>query len=122
MSPKDLETHDCILFSPISTSEWRLQSAKRSVIVQLPGKIIVNDINLALNFTLQGEGISLLPSFLCQAELKSGRLVRVLEDWRSNKSPVHFVYPAQRYVSPAVKMFIEMSTHILKNRFRIFDD
>ncbi len=121
-APKELETHDCVLFSSLSTVEWKLQSGKRSATIALPGRIVVNDINLAHSFALQAEGAALLPSFLCQADVKTGKLVRILSDWRSNISPIHFVYPSQRYVQPAVKMFIEMSTPLMQNRFRFSED
>lgn len=119
LHPHELVTHSCILFSSISSSEWRLENSKKTVTVLLPNRIVVNDINLAHSFALSGEGLAFIPSFLCMSAVKSGKLVRVLGEWSSNISPIHFVYPAQAYVSSAVKMFIEMSTPLMQSRFSI---
>lgn len=117
--PVDLNDHRCIVFSPVSMPGWKLKSSKKSVTVSLPNRVVVNDINLVRDFALLGEGMALIPSFLCESDVKSGRLVQVLKDWRSDVSPIHFVYPAQTYVQPAVKMFIEMSAPIMQNRFQV---
>lgn len=119
--PQELNPHNCILFSAVSSAGWKLKSAKKSVTVSLPNRVVVNDINLVRNFALQGEGIALVPSFLCESDVKSGKLIHLLKDWRSEISPIHFVYPAQTYVQPAVKMFIEMATPVMQNRFQIDD-
>lgn len=117
--PADLNAHPCIVFSPVSSPGWKLKSSKKSLTVSLPNRIVVNDINLVRDFALLGEGIALIPSFLCESDVKSGKLVHILKDWRSDVSPIHFVYPAQTYVQPAVKMFIEMSAPIMQSRFRV---
>lgn len=114
--PNDLHQHDCIHFSSISSTSWKLESGKRSIEIPLEGKVAANDINLVRQFILSGQGIGMLPSFLTK-NLKSERLVRVLPDWRSNVSPLHFVYPAQKFVAPAVKAFIDMSTPVMRKQF-----
>ena len=116
---KELDSHTCICFTPLSLNGWRLQNGKRSVILPLPGKIGVNDMSLAHSLAIQGAGIAFLPSFLCQAEIKAGRLVSVLTEWRSKTEPIYFVYPAQKYVPLATKAFIEIATVIMQSRFKV---
>lgn len=113
---KDLEKHICILTSTISSTEWKLQNLKRSTTVTLPKKIVVNNFNLAQNLAKEGAGITLLPSYQCVPDVKAGRLVPILDDWRSNFNPIHFVYPEQRYVQPATKAFIEIAKSVLGNQ------
>lgn len=116
--PRELENHDCILFAPISVTEWTLQKQKKTVTVQLPPKVIVNDITLAYQFAVAGEGVALLPTFLCQSAIADGKLQRVLPDWRRNISQISFVYPAQKYKNAAVHAFIEMSAAPMRDRFQ----
>jgi DNA-binding transcriptional LysR family regulator len=120
--PKELESHDCILFAPISTTEWTLQKQKKTHTVQLPPKLIVNDITLAYQFAVAGEGIALLPTFICHSAVADGKLQRVLPDWRRNVSQISFVYPAQKYKNAAVHAFIEMSTEPMRIRFQRHED
>lgn len=115
---RDLNSHDCILISTLSSTEWKLKYAKRSVTVPLPGKIIVNDMTLAKNLTIQGAGLALLPSYLCMSEVNSGKLIPILNECRSNVSPIHFVYPPQKYVPLATKAFIEMATATLLEKLK----
>lgn len=115
---KDLNSHQCILFTPLSGDGWQLKNTKRTVKIALAKKIIVNDMSLARSLALEGAGLALLPSFVCEAEVKSGKLVQVLTEWKTETGPMHFVYPAQRYVSPSIKAFIEMATTTVRNRFK----
>lgn len=115
---KDLSSHDCISISTISSNEWKLKYGKKDISVTLPGKLIVNDMTLGLNLSLQGIGLALLPSYLCMDDVKAGKLIPILNDYRSNISPIHFVYPPQRYVPLSTKKFIEMSALLIQEKLK----
>jgi len=68
-----------------------------------------------------GNGIAYLPTSLVFSEIKDGELVRILPEWRSAISPVHFVYPAQRFVAPKLSSFIDHAFHSLKASFKKFE-
>ena len=121
-SLKELGSHKCILFSSISKDGWVLKDGKRSAIVSLKEKIVVNDMSLVYSLAKYGAGIALLPSFICEYEIKAGKLIHILREWRTDIVPMHFVYPAQRYVSPVTKAFMEVSTEALRNRFKILEN
>jgi len=112
--PRELRSHECLQFTPIGFEEWRLIGGKGAVNVPVPGRVIINDLNMIKNLTVAGMGIALLPSFFCRNELGSGKIVRVLPEWRTNLNPVHFVYPAQKFVLPKLSAFIEFATDTMK--------
>lgn len=118
--PKDLVEHSCIQFTPLGTDGWKLIGPKTSVTVPLSGKVIVNDLNMIKNLTLNGSGIALLPTFFCYEELKAGKLVRLLPEWRTPLNPVHFVYAAQKFVTPKLSAFIAMASESLKDGLKDF--
>lgn len=122
LDPKELNSHDCILIKTLSATEWTLKHGKRTITIPLPGKIIVNDMTLAQNLAIQGVGIALLPSYLCMSEVKSGKLVAILKDCSTSISPIHFVYPPQRYTPLATKAFIEMATPTLKEKLKLLEN
>ena len=70
--------------------------------------------------TLMGEGIALLPTYYCYPEVEAGKLIRILPEWRTNLNPIHFVYPAQKFVTPKLSRFIAMSTEVIKQSFEDF--
>jgi DNA-binding transcriptional LysR family regulator len=58
---------------------------------------------------LAGLGITVLPEWLIEGDLVSGRLVRVLPKWRARELPVHVVYPAQRRLPLRVRTLIDFA-------------
>ncbi|HVH42012.1 MAG TPA: LysR family transcriptional regulator [Labilithrix sp.] len=103
----DLESHDCILLRTESgTMSWKLTS--RSDVeetIHPRGAISADDISFLKKAVLAGGGIALLPSFLVPREEQSGKLARVLADWRLAGSVLHVVYPSARYVPLRVVAF-----------------
>jgi DNA-binding transcriptional LysR family regulator len=68
--------------------------------------------------TLLGNGIGFLPNILCSEEAKQGKIVRVLPQWRGEPAPLFFIYPAQRFVSPRVRAFIDLAEKCLRTDSR----
>ncbi|RYD30663.1 MAG: LysR family transcriptional regulator [Verrucomicrobiaceae bacterium] len=60
-----------------------------------------------------GLGISVLPDWLIEKDLRSGRLVRVLPAWNARDLPVHVVYAGQRLLPARVSAFIDFSVAYL---------
>lgn len=116
--PKDLRDHHCLHFPSLGRDRWDFYNEKTKTRIQVPiaSKLIINDLSFIRALALKGNGVALLPAFICETEVKSGRLVRVLPEWCSNKRPLHFVYPAQKFVPRHVHAFIEMATAPLRER------
>jgi len=55
-----------------------------------------------------GAGLSVLPDYLVEADLASGRLRRVLPEWSSRSGGIHAVLPAARFRPAKVARFIEL--------------
>ena len=56
---------------------------------------------------LQGTGMSMLPDYMCGAELKDGRLEPVLPGWEPAPWIMHAVFPSRRGLVPAVRRFLD---------------
>jgi DNA-binding transcriptional LysR family regulator len=116
--PKDLREHQCLQFPPLGRDQWELTREKTKVAVSLSGRIVVDDLNTIKELALSGNGIALLPTFLCDQESRNGKLVRILPEWVSLPRPVSFVYPSQRFVSNRVQAFIAMATAPLQRALK----
>lgn len=112
--PRDLKDHQCLHFTPLGSESWKLIGPKGALNVSVPSRMIINDMNMLRSLTLAGLGISLLPSFYCNSETKSGKLVRILPGWKTAPGPVQFVYPAQKFVSSKLSSFIEVATEPIR--------
>jgi DNA-binding transcriptional LysR family regulator len=115
--PKDLLNHTCIQFTPLGKESWEFTNKnKAKVKVAMNQKFLLNELYLVRELAIAGQGIALLPTFVCEKEVGEKRLVRILRDWRSDAREIHFVYPAHRYVSPKLSEFITMSSALIKKR------
>ena len=62
------------------------------------GRIIVNDTDLAVRAAVDGLGIAYTIETLADPFLRSGQLVRVLEDWSPSFDGLFLYYPGHRQV------------------------
>lgn len=117
--PKDLREHQCLQFTPLGKDHWEFIHKNRSkVTVKLPGDLVIDELNMIKDLALSGDGIALLPTFLCGAESKNKKLVRILPEWRSDLRPVSFVYPPQKFPQPRLQAFINCTNDLLKERLK----
>lgn len=104
---EDLHRHNCLVatFDPCAT--WCFNVDGREVLVDLEGNWRSNSGSALTTAALEGVGICRLPVLYVKDHLASGRLVPVLEQYRSDPLPVWMVYPNARYVPAKVRLFID---------------
>ena len=73
-----------------------LGPAGEMVQVDPTGPLFVNNGDLMLPLLIAGQGIAMLPTFICGEALRDGRLVRVLDDWHSPPVSLSLVSPPSR--------------------------
>lgn len=115
--PRELKDHLIIHFPPMGTNEWRLFSPKGGFSATVRPRVIINDLYANFELALRGDGIALLPAYMCQREIHAKKLVRILPDWRTSVNPVHFVYAGQKFVSPKLSSFITFAQPYIKTLF-----
>lgn len=70
-------------------------------------------------FVLSGEGLAILPTFLCREDIQKRRLQTVMDGWSGRASPVQLLYSKQRFVVPAAATVRDFLLARLPN---FFDD
>ncbi|AMP00747.1 bacterial regulatory helix-turn-helix, lysR family protein [Collimonas arenae] len=70
-------------------------------------RLAVEDFPLRKRAALRNLGLTMLPTEYCSEELKQGTLVRVLPEWSMPIGHVQVVYPTQRGLLPAVRVFVD---------------
>ncbi len=74
--PRDLEAHDCILYSYSSTPDtWVLTRNKRSVEVKISGSLRANNGEVVAELVRRGLGIGRVPLFIAAPLIASGDLI-----------------------------------------------
>ena len=72
------------------------------------GRVIVNDPDLAMRAAVDGLGIAYTNEALADPFLRSGQLIRVLEDWSPFSEGLFLYYPGHRQVPVALRALIDM--------------
>lgn len=112
-APQALRHHCCLQFTPLGKDAWTLTDSRGSVVVPMSGQVMVNDVRVIRSMALAGEGVALLPTYLCRDECARGELVRVLPEWHAKADPVHLVYPHQHFIPPKLRAFVDLAAREL---------
>lgn len=108
--PEALAAHACLLYHYLPSGDsWRfLGPGGEERAVRVSGPARLNNGEALLTACLAGLGVALLPSFLCGEALRTGRLRRLLPDWRDPAElAAHAVFPATRNLPPTVRVFVD---------------
>jgi DNA-binding transcriptional LysR family regulator len=107
--PADLESHDWIAFTVLRTPHtWTFTPNRgKPQTVRVSAPISTNSTDTLRAFLRQGAGISVLPDYMIDADVKAGRLIPILTQWRLPTAGVHAVYPNMRFTSAKVRAFVD---------------
>jgi DNA-binding transcriptional LysR family regulator len=110
-TPDDLARHTCVqyrLAADGGVSAWRFERNRKSRRIAVDGRVIVNDPDLAVRAAVDGLGIAYTLEALAEPFLRSGQLVRVLEDWSPAFEGMFLYYPGSRQVPATLRALIDM--------------
>ena len=62
---------------------------------------------IAVDWALTGHGIILRSEWDIAADLRAGRLVRVLPDWIGIAADIHAIYPQRHLLTAKVRAFVD---------------
>ncbi len=95
---------------------WQFEKKGKQVEVAVEGRLTVNDAELAIRAALDGVGVLYTALGYVAPEIKAGRLVPLLEDWRSRSAAIFLYYPSRRQVAAPLQAFIEFLRENLRAR------
>jgi DNA-binding transcriptional LysR family regulator len=102
-----VEGHDCVHYRGVGT-HWRLVgSSGQAIEVRAASRLRSNSGLIALDWALAGCGLVMNSWVDVEPDLRAGRLVHVLPEWRSDPAPVCALYPSSRQLPSRVRLFID---------------
>lgn len=113
-TPQDLPEHACInLRLPTSGGfyAWEFRKGRRELKVRVEGRAVFNTVSMMRDAAREGLGLAYLPEDQVEAEVRQGRLVRVLADWCLPRPGYHLYYPSRRQPSPAFALVVDALRH-----------
>jgi len=107
-TPEDLTAHICLIHDATAEPEvWRFTGPDGPLSVRVTGAFIANDSEAVRRAARAGHGIALLPEVQLIDDLRAGRLFRLMEDYPSQRVPVHIVYPSRRNLAPRTRVVMD---------------
>jgi DNA-binding transcriptional LysR family regulator len=110
-TPDDLARHCCVQYRRDADGimfDWPFERNGKSRKVSVDGRVMVNDPDLAVRAATDGLGIAYTIEALAEPFLRSGQLVRVLDDWSPSFKGLFLYYPGHRQVPAALRALIDM--------------
>jgi DNA-binding transcriptional LysR family regulator len=110
-TPDDLARHSCVQYRRAADGDvfaWPFKRNRKSRRISVDGQVMVNNTDLAVRAAVDGLGIAYTIEALAEPFLRSGQLVRVLEDWSPSFEGLFLYYPGHRQVPAALRALIDM--------------
>lgn len=110
-TPDDLVHHRCVQYrlgadGPVL--EWPFVRDGQSQRIAVEGRVMVNNPELAIRAAVDGLGIALTIEALAEPFLRSGEVVRVLDEWSPCLEGLYLYYPSNRQMPAALRALIDM--------------
>jgi len=108
-TPDDLARHSCVQYRRGGELfVWPFERNRKSRRISVDGRVMVNFPDLAVRAAVDGLGIAYTIEALAEPFLRSGQLVRVLEDWSPSFEGLFLYYPGHRQVPATLRALIDM--------------
>lgn len=101
--PGDILLHRCLIHD--AQPEWVLCSGNVRYAQRPPAAAISDSMGFLLQSAVTGGGIALLPAYICQPALASGRLIGLLPDWDIPPYEMLLAFPDAKNQSRAQAAF-----------------
>jgi len=113
--PEDLLRHECITFRSLTTGAlyaWELERGRRTWRVPVRGAVVTNDGLLSVTMAEEALGLAYAFEPVVAEQLRTGRLVRVLEPYAPTVPGFYLYYPSAAQRSAPLRLFIEVAREL----------
>lgn len=108
--PNDLMNHNCLFYQLDERvhDTWTFQRGKNKYKVHVTGNRKCNDGELVKRWVLAGKGIALKSKIDMASELKSGKVIELLKNYRTPSLDLWMICPTRKQVTPAVLLLRDL--------------
>jgi DNA-binding transcriptional LysR family regulator len=95
MRPHDLADWPWVEVSLKPGAPLLLRHGKRRAELPWSGQLVVNSVGMQRQLVVAGAGVGLLADVMCAAEVRAGRLLRLLPAWQAGTVPAWVLLPSK---------------------------
>lgn len=108
-TPADLVGHECLSYTNVALpNTWRfLDASGRHEDIRIVTRHRANNGQLLASLATSGLGVVYSPDFIVADEIRAGKLLKLLSDYRPPRSPIAAVYPSRRHLSAKVRVVVD---------------
>ncbi|MEM9449794.1 MAG: LysR family transcriptional regulator [Cyanobacteria bacterium P01_E01_bin.6] len=107
-TPADLAGHQVIIGpSSMGSTGWNFQKDGKTLSVRVEGQLMVTVNEASTVAAVAGMGIISTSLWGCRAEIESGELVQILEDWEIGTSEMSALLAGGRSAKPSAHAFVD---------------
>lgn len=107
-TPKQLSLHRCLRYTyGTSADSWRFEKDSRHYDVKIKGPITANNGNALREAAIAGAGLVREPTFIVGDDIREGRLLVVLDEFRIPELSAYAIYAHRQYLSAKVRTFVD---------------
>jgi DNA-binding transcriptional LysR family regulator len=111
LEPTHLAVHECLLYETRGKllNHWifePLDGKHARCEIDVFGRLVCNDIGMALLWVLEGRGVAYLPELFVSSYFKTGQLLRLFPSYVGSEAPIYALLPSNRYVPNRVSELV----------------
>ena len=108
-TPHELLEHECIRqrLNRGRFFDWEFRIGGKNVTVDVRGRLVLDEMRAVLGAACQGSGLGLVFRQFAAAEIASGAVVSVLDEFLPPDSPFHLYYANRAHTPNNLRAFIE---------------
>jgi DNA-binding transcriptional LysR family regulator len=108
-TPRELARHRCVVYRLVKSGglyAWEFEERGRRFGVRVAGPLVFNSADLMRDAALAGHGLAYLYDDMIAADVRGGRLKRILEKWMPVFPGYYLYHPSRRQTPPALAALI----------------
>jgi DNA-binding transcriptional LysR family regulator len=114
IEPQELKNHACLIYSQQGIRrKWQFIKEKKEINVYIESRLQSNNSTLFRESLLAHQGIALIPEFMVEADISSGKLIPILTDYTNQELNLYSLRPADHMLPLRLKLFNEFLYHEL---------
>lgn len=109
-TPSDLVNHRCLYYknAKLSMDNWTFGNKQEEQTVAVTGPLSINDPGALVNAALEHAGLLLIDRSLLGDNMKSGKLIPVLPDYKAiGGLPMYLVFPEKEFMPAKTRALID---------------
>jgi DNA-binding transcriptional LysR family regulator len=104
----DLAKHNCLAISSEGSQRgWTFRQNGKNVTLKVAGNMVCNDGAVLHDWALSGKGLAWRSMWEVGAEIESGRLVTVLDEFAAPGNDIYAVFAQRRHLPLRIRAFVD---------------